>query len=142
MIQRCLFAWLGYIIRAIETHRLPIYSNMIYLRPDSGKNDPGRFTQQIDNHNILIEYSVLRLIDLDGQQVLDARLTGLVPLTPLMGPPKDITEEQWLLRCVQVADSMDVPDKAAYLGSLVIYANLVYESQEITPTKCQTRIWC
>ncbi len=126
------FRMAGYIGRAIETHRLPIYSNVIYLRSDAGKNDPGRWTQQIEHHNISIEYRVLRLIDLDGQQVLNSNFIGLVPLTPLMGHSEDITDEQWFRNCVQVADSIDVPDKAAYLGSLVIFANLVYDSQIIS----------
>ena len=122
----------GYIGRAIEVHSLPIYSNVIYLRPDAGKNDPGKWTQKIKGHKISIEYQVLRLIDLDGEHVLDSRLTGLVPLTPLMGHSKDITDEQWFQHCVQVADSIEVPDKAAYLGRLVIFANLVYEPQVIS----------
>ncbi len=122
----------GYIIRSIEAYRLPVYSNVIYLRPDAGKNDPGRYTQHIEHHNISIEYQVFRLIDLDGQQVLDSRLTGLVPFTPLMGHQTDITDDQWLVRCVQVADSIDVQNKTAYLGSLVIFANLVHDSQKIS----------
>ncbi len=121
----------GYIIRAIEMYRLPVYSNVIYLRPDAGKNDPGRYTQNIENHNILIEYQVFRLIDLDGQQILDSRLTGLVPFTPLMGHKTDIDADQWLRRCVQVADSIDVPNKGAYLGNLAILGNIVYDSQTI-----------
>ena len=129
----------GYIIRAIETHRLPVYSNVIYLRPDAGKNDPGKWTQQIEHHNISIEYQALRLINLDGQQVLDAMLIGLVPLTPLMGHKTGITDEQWIRRCVQIADSIDVPDKTffffffflVYLGSLAVFGSLVYESQMI-----------
>ena len=121
----------GYIIRAIEVYRLPVYSNVIYLRPDAGKNDPGRYVQHIEDHNISIEYKVFRLIDLDGENVLDSRLTGLVPFTPLMGHQTDIDADQWLRRCVQVADSIDVPDKASYLGSLAILGNIVYDSQTI-----------
>ena len=125
------FRMAGYIGRAIEAYRLPIYSNVIYLRPDAGKNDPGRYTQQIERHNISIEYQVFRLIDLDGQQVLDSGLTGLIPLTLLMGHGTDITDDQWVRNCVKVADSIDVPDKIAYLGSLVILGSLVYDSQMI-----------
>ncbi len=121
----------GYIGRAIETHRLPIYSNVIYLRPDAGKNDPGRYTQQIEHHNISIEYRVLRLIDLDGEQVLDSKFTGLFPLTPLMGHSKNITDEQWFRNCVKIADSIDVPDKTAYLANLVTFGSLVYDLQMI-----------
>ncbi len=125
------FRMAGYIGRAIEAYRLPIYSNVIYLRPDAGKNDPGRYTQQIERHNISIEYQVFRLINLDGQQVLDSRLTGLIPLTLLMGHEANLTDDQWVRNCVKVADSIDVSDKIAYLGSLVILGSLVYDSQMI-----------
>ena len=121
----------GYIMRAVEAYRLPVYSNVIYLRPDAGKNDPGRYEQNIEHHNISIEYRVFRLIDLDGQKILDSRVIGLIPFTPLMGHPKEIDADQWLRRCMQVANSLDVPNKAAYLGSLAILGNLVYDSQTI-----------
>ncbi len=121
----------GYIIRAIETYRLPVYSNVIYLRPDAGKNDPGRYEQNIENHNISIEYKVFRLIDLDGQKILDARIIGLIPFTPLMGHQPDIDADEWLRRCVRVADSMDVPNKPAYLASLSVLGNLICDSQTI-----------
>ena len=121
----------GYIIRAIDAYCLPIYSNVIYLRPDAGKNDPGRYTQHVEHHNISIEYKVFPLIDLNGQIVLDSRLTGLVPITPLMGHQTNIDADEWLRRCVQVADSIDLPNKAAYLASLLILENLGYDSQTI-----------
>ncbi len=121
----------GYIIRAIEVYRLPMYSNVLYLRPDAGVNDPGKFTQNLENHNISIEYQVFRLIEMDGQKVLDLKLAGLVPFTPLMKPPTDIDAMQWLRRCVQIADSIDVPNKPEYLGSLAVLGNLVYDSQTI-----------
>ncbi len=121
----------GYIIRAIEVYRLPMYSNVLYLRPDAGGNDPGKFTQNLENHNISIEYQVFRLIEMDGQTILDLKLAGLVPFTPLMKPPTDIDAMQWLRRCVQIADSIDVPNKPEYLGSLAVLGNLVYDSQTI-----------
>ncbi len=121
----------GYIMRAIETYRLPVYSNVIYLRPDAGKNDPGRYEQNIKHHNILIEYKVFRLIDLDGQKILDAKLIGLIPFTPLMGHQPDIDADEWFRRCVRVAHSIDVPNKPEYLASLSILGNLVCDSQTI-----------
>jgi hypothetical protein len=121
----------GYIIRAIEVYRLPVYSNVLYLGPDAGRNDPGKFTQNLKNHNISIEYQVFRLSEIDGQTILDLKLAGLVPFTPLMQHPADIDAEQWLRRCVQIADSIDVPNKPEYLGSLAILGNLVYDSQTI-----------
>ena len=121
----------GYIIRAIEVYHLPVYSNVIYLRPDAGRNDPGKFEQNLENHNISIEYQVFRLIEIDGQRILDLKSTGLIPFTPLMKRPADMDAEQWLRRCVQTADSIDVTNKPQYLGSLVILGNLVYDSQTI-----------
>ncbi len=121
----------GYIIRAIEVYRLPVYSNVIYLRPDAGRNDPGKFEQNLENHNISIEYQVFRLIEIDGQRILDLKSTGLIPFTPLMKRPADMDAEQWLRQCVQTADSIDVTNKPQYLGSLAILGNLVYDSQTI-----------
>ena len=121
----------GYIIRAIEAYRLPVYSNVIYLRPDAGNNDPGKFAQNLEGHNISIEYQVFRLIEMNGQEILDLKPVGLIPFTPLMKRPMDINAEQWLRRCIQTADSLDVPNKPEYLGSLVVLGNLIYDPQTI-----------
>ena len=121
----------GYIIRAIEVYRLPVYSNVIYLRPDAGNNDPGKFEQNLEGHSISIEYQVFRLIEMAGQEILDLKLVGLIPFTPLMKRPADMNEEEWLRRCVQTADDIDVPNKPEYLGSLAVLGNLVYDAQTI-----------
>ncbi len=121
----------GYIIRAIETYRLPIYSNVIYLRPDAGRNDPGKFEQNLEGHNISIEYQVFRLIEMDGQAILDLKPAGLIPFAPLMKPPVNTNAEQWLRLCIQTADSVDVPNKVEYLGSLAVLGNLIYDSETI-----------
>lgn len=121
----------GYIIRAIEVYRLPVYSNVIYLRPDAGNNDPGKFVQNLEQYNISIEYQVFRLIEIDGQEILDLKSVGLIPFTPLMKRPVSMDAEQWLRRCVQTADDIDVPNKPEYLGSLAVLGNLVYDAQTI-----------
>ena len=121
----------GYVIRAIEVYQLPVYSNVIYLRPDAGNNDPGKFEQNLERHNISIEYQVFRLIEMDGQEILDSKPVGLIPFTPLMKRPVDMDAEQWLRRCVQTADSIDVSSKPKYLGSLAVLGNLVYDSETI-----------
>ena len=121
----------GYVIRAIEVYRLPVYSNVIYLRPDAGRNDPGKFEQNLERHNISIEYQVFRLIEMDGQEILDSKSVGLIPFTPLMKRPVDMDAEQWLRRCVQTADSIDVSSKPEYLGSLAVLGNLIYDAQTI-----------
>ena len=121
----------GYTIRTIEVYRLPVYSNVIYLRPDAGRNDPGKFEQNLEHHNVSIEYQVFRLIEMDGQKILNLKPVGLIPFTPLMNHPADMDAEQWLRQCVQTADSIDVPNKPEFLGSLAILGNLVYDSQTI-----------
>jgi hypothetical protein len=121
----------GYIGRAIETYGLPVYSNVIYLRPDAGRRDPGRYVQESPGHRVIIEYKVFRLIELEGQPILDAKNAGLIPFTPLMKPPAGVENEQWLRHCVQTADNLDVPNKAEYLTELAILSGLVYEPQTI-----------
>lgn len=121
----------GYIIRLLETHRLPVYSHVIYLRPDAGRTDAGCYEQQIIGHQVFVEYRVFRLIEMDGEQVLDARATGLLPFTPLMKRPIGVDAEEWLRRCVRVADSIEVPDKAEYLACLAVLGNLAYEPQTV-----------
>ncbi len=121
----------GYIVRLIETYGLDVYSNVIYLRPDAGLNDPGQFVQTITGHEVLTRYKVFRLIEMDGQSILETKPLGLLPFTPLMKRPKDISAEAWLRRCVQTADSVNVEKKTAYFGTLVVLGSLVYEPETI-----------
>ena len=122
----------GYIIRTVETYRLPVYSSVIYLRPDAGRRDPGHYLQDRAKHRIFIEYQVLRLIEIDGAPILDKKPTGLIPFTPLMKPPAGVDAEEWLRRCIQTADSIDVPNKPVYLGSLAVLGNLIYDPETIS----------
>ena len=57
----------GYIGRAIEQHGLPIYSNVIYLRPNAGQRDPGYYVQERPGYHIAIQYKVIRLIEIEGR---------------------------------------------------------------------------
>ena len=74
----------GYIIRAIEQHNLPIYSSVIYLRRNAGRRDPGHFVQEISGRPVVIEYSVIRLSEIEGQDILNGGPSGLFPFTTLM----------------------------------------------------------
>jgi len=73
----------GYIVRLIETYGLEVYSNVIYLRPDAGRSAPGQFVQDIAGHEVLARYKVFRLIEMDGQSILEARSMGLLPFYTL-----------------------------------------------------------
>jgi predicted transposase YdaD len=123
----------GYIGRGIEKQELPILSNVTYLRPDAGETDPGHYIQDLPGYRIIIEYKVWRLIEIEGQAVLDTPLVGLIPFAPLMKPPEGIVGVQWLRRCVQTADELplDRPSKANFLTDLAVLSGLIHESQTI-----------
>ena len=123
----------GYIGRGIEQHGLPIYSNVIYLRPDAGRTDPGHYLQERHGYRVLVQYKVIRLIELEGQRILDGGLMGLLPFVPLMQRPMGVAAEAWLRQCVHRAQEipMDETVKDNYLADLAILSGLVYKSETI-----------
>ncbi len=123
-------AYIGYYI---GQYGLPIYSNVIYLRPDAGRNDPGYYVQERHGYRVLVQYKVIRLIELDGQRMLDAGHSGLLPFTPLMQPPAGVDAEGWLRQCVNRAQAvpMDETLKVNYLADLAILSGLVYNLEMI-----------
>ncbi len=123
----------GYIGRGIEQHGLPIYSSVIYLRPDAGRTDPGHYTQERHGFRVLVQYQVIRLVELDGQRILDEGHSGLLPFAPLMQPPAGVDAEAWLRQCVNRAQQvpMDEVLKANYLADLAILSGLVYRLETI-----------
>ena len=124
----------GYIGRVIEAQDLPIYSHVIYLRPDAGQNDPGHYIQEHPGYPIAIHYRVIRLIEIEGERVLDTGHAGLIPFTPLMKPPEGMGSEAWLRQCVHTAQTrpMDRSAKANYLAGMVALSELVYESETVS----------
>ena len=124
---------IGYIGRGIEQHNRPIYSNVIYLRPDAGRNDPGHYVQERHGYRVLVQYKVIRLIEIDGQRILDAGPSGLLPFAPLMQPPAGVDAEGWLRQCVNRAQQvpMDERRKANYMADLAMLSGLVYNLETI-----------
>ena len=122
----------GYIIRLIEKYRMDVYSHVIYLRPNAGLRDPGYFAQAIAGQRVLVEYEVIRLAELEGQAILDAQLPGLLPFTPLMRRPADVSADAWLQRCIEAVDGLSVPHKLDLLGSLAALANATYDTATIS----------
>ena len=124
----------GYIGRGIEQHGLPIYSNVIYLRPDAGRTDPGHYLQERHGYRVLVQYKVIRLSELEGQLILDRGLMGLLPFAPLMQRPAGMDTEAWLRQCIHRAQEvpMDETVKANYLADLAILSGLVYRLETIT----------
>ena len=124
----------GYIGRAIETYGLPIYSNVIYLRPDAGQRDAGQYVQERVGYRIVIQYKVIRLIEIEGQAVIEQELWGLLPFVPLMKPPQGMAAAQWLRQCVQTADTLplDSTNKSNFFTDIAILSGLIHDSQTVT----------
>ena len=124
----------GYIGRAIEHHGLPIYSNVIYLRPNAGQNDLGYYVQERPGYQISIQYRVIRLIEIEGQRVLEAGHLGLIPFTPLMKPPEGMASDAWLHQCIHTAKTHPIArsSRANYLAGMATLSELVYESEAIS----------
>ncbi|MDE0085915.1 MAG: hypothetical protein OXU23_09410, partial [Candidatus Poribacteria bacterium] len=123
----------GYAGRGIENFGMPVYSHVIYLHPDAGRNDPGQYVQEMPGYNILIQYKVIRLYELEGQTILDVKLKGLIPFAPLMKPPEDVNSEEWFRQCVLVAKSVtqDESNQADYLTNLGILGGIILDYETI-----------
>ncbi|RKU05501.1 hypothetical protein C6501_19805 [Candidatus Poribacteria bacterium] len=123
----------GYAGLGIRTYQLPIYSHVIYLHPNAGLNDPGEYVQNVPGYEIAIKYKVIRLCNIDGQNVLDAKLKGLIPFAPLMKPPEEMDADQWLRKCIEVAQTipMDEADKPDYLAATVILSDVIFDFHDI-----------
>ena len=123
----------GYIGRGIEQHGLPIYSNVIYLRPEAGRTDPGHYLQERHGFRVLVQYQVIRLSELDGQHILDGGHVGLLPFAPLMQRPVRVDAEAWLRQCIHRAQELPMEEtvKANYMADLAILSGLVYKLETV-----------
>ena len=98
----------GYLGRCYERYGLPIFSHAVYLRPDAGRNDPGGYVQDVRGYRFIVEYKVIRLIEVDGATVLKAQQPGLIPFCPLMKPPVGIDALRWIHQCGQLPKPKDL----------------------------------
>ena len=123
----------GYLGRCYEKYGLPIFSHVIYLRPNAGLKDPGGYRQDVAGYNFIVEYKVVRLIEIDGQSILESQQPGLMPFLPLMKPPTGLNPIQWMHRCVETTKSLplDSPTRANLLVSMWIMDGIVNERQPI-----------
>ena len=76
----------GYRGRGYENDELPIRSYVIYFQPPVGRRDPGGFFKNIDvpGQRFISEYEVIRMYDIQGGPILEARAPGLMPFLPLI----------------------------------------------------------
>ena len=123
----------GYLGRCYEKYGLPILSHVIYLRPNAGRNDPGGYRQDVPNHRFIVEYKVIRLIELDGQPVLEMENTGLLPFAPLMQPPAGIERLQWAIQCNERIKTLSLPTviRSNLLVSQWVMSGLIHPHQAI-----------
>ncbi len=106
MVQRNV----GYLGRCFEKYGLPIYSFVLYLRSTAGAKDPGGYFQDIPGHRFIVEYQVIRLDKIDGETILQEKQPGLIPFTPLMKPPENMSRIEWTTRCLEVTKSLPMDE--------------------------------
>ena len=119
----------GYMIRAMEQHGLPVSSSVIYLRRSAGRRDPGYYVQDFLGRRVLIEYTVIRLSEIEGQDIIAGGPSGLFPFVPLMKRPSGIDSEAWFRHCVDATNALRVDEsiKIDFLGRLMILSGLEYD---------------
>ena len=79
-------------------------------------------------------YRVIRLIKIEGERILDAGHSGLIPFTPLMKPPEGVVSDAWLHQCIHTARTRPIARsyRADYLAGMVALSELVYDSETIS----------
>ena len=118
----------GYLV---GEHQMPVYSNVIYFHPNAGRNDPGGYTYSWNGYEHTNRYKVIRLIEIEGQAILERQAPGLLPFTPLMQPPTDMDSEHWMQACIDAtrATSADQQTQADLLYALYLFGSIVYDPQ-------------
>ena len=118
----------GYLV---GKYLMPVYSNVIYFHPNAGRNDPGGYTYSWDDYEHTNRYKVIRLIEIDGQAVLEMQAPGLLPFTPLMQPPTGMAPERWSQECIDAtrAAHVDQQTQADLLYALYLFGSIVYDPQ-------------
>ena len=124
----------GYHGFLIAEHQKPVYSTVIYLHANAGRNDPGGYGY--DWHGepcYLLTYRVLRLIEVEGAPILELQSPGLMPFTPLMRPPDGMSAERWLKECIEATASLSVSvaHRHDLLALLSIFGKLGYDESLI-----------
>lgn len=118
----------GYLI---GKYQMPVYSNVIYFHPNAGRNDPGGYTYSWSDYEHTNRYKVIRLIEIDGQAILETQAPGILPFTPLMKPPTGMAPERWVQECIDTtrAVSVDQRTQADLLYAISLFGSVVYNPQ-------------
>ncbi len=120
-------AYHGYLI---GEHQIPVYSNVIYFHPTAGRNDTGLYTYRSHGYEYTLRYKVIRLVDIDGQSVLEIGAPGLLPFTPLMKQPLGMDIDQWIRECVSAvtATAVDQQTRGDLLCAISLFGGIVYDA--------------
>ena len=128
--RRCVFREISF-NRTIYNQNCVSPANVIYFHPRAGRNDPGGYTYSWGDYEHTNRYKVIRLIEIDGQAVLEMQAPGLLPLTPLMTPPAGMAPERWSQECIDAtrAAHVDQQTQADLLYALYLFGSIVYNPQ-------------
>ena len=128
------FRLAGYHGFLIAAHKKPVRCTVLYLHPRAGRNDPGGYGYEWNGTPCyLLSYRVLRLREIDGASVLALQAPGLMPLTPLMQPPENMSAERWLKECIDATHSLSVSVEHRHdlLALLGVFGKLGYDEELI-----------
>ena len=118
----------GYLV---GEHQMPVYSHVIYFHPNAGRNDPGGYTYSWNGYEHTNRYKVIRLIEVEGQAILERQAPGLLPFTPLMQPPAGMDPERWVQACIDAtrATPVDKETQADLLHGISVFGGIVYNAE-------------
>ena len=118
----------GYLV---GKYQMPVYSNVIYFHPRAGRNDPGGYTYTWNDYEHSNRYKVIRLIEIDGQAVLEMQTPGILPFTPLMKSPAGMDPERWSQECIDAtrAAHVDQQTQADLFYALYLFGSIIYDPQ-------------
>ena len=118
----------GYLV---GEHQIPVYSNVIYFHPTAGRNDTGRYGYSWGGYEYTLRYKVIRLIEIEGQAVLELQAPGLLPFTPLMQRPAGMVLERWVQECIDAtrAAPVDQRTQADLLHGISVFGGIVYNAE-------------
>ena len=116
----------GYLV---GEHQMQVYSNVIYFHPNAGRNDPGGYTYSWNGYEHTNRYKVIRLIEIEGQAILERQAPGLLPFTPLMKPPPRIGLEHWMQECIDATLTLTVDQRtqADLLYAISLFGSIVHD---------------
>ena len=114
----------------VGKYQMPVYSNVIYFHPGAGRNDPGGYTYSWGDYEHTNRYKVIRLIEVEGQAILETQAPGILPFTPLMKPPAGMDLERWVQECVDAtrAAPVDQETQADLLYGIYLFGSVVTDA--------------